>query len=316
MFQFYRKLMATQFTILQRSAMSAGTKRNSLFQEALRRLRNCHPDIDWKVKVNHLNSFSNMMKVSGYDAKYRYETIKGAVERHREMLRLAETGEINLFRTRREIKESKLERGGNSASSWHLKGETTSTVNIAATPGGILKRTLSEALEKIKAPDGGKTKVIERGGKPVFAGVEEGDPFQKPGCQYEEGCIVEEGTNCAQVNTCYEIACTMCESEQEWGGVRSPVGTQARWVAGRRRGVIKKSYIGNTGRTLHGRAIQHMGGLRRGDKGNPLYKHCLESHPNSEIPKFTMRIISKHKTNIHRMITEGVFTHIYLDDNI
>ena len=123
---------------------------------------------------------------------------------------------------------------------------------------------------------------------------------------YEEGCIVEEGTNCAQVNMCYEIACTMCEDEQEGGDMRRQGGTQARWVAGRRRGVIKKSYIGNTGRTLHGRALQHMGGLRRGDKGNPLFKHCMEAHTNTERPTFVMRVISKHKTNIHRMITEGV----------
>ena len=37
-----------------------------------------------------------------------------------------------------------------------------------------------------------------------------------------------------------------------------------------------------------------------------MYKHCTEAHPNSEIPKFVMRLVSKHKTNIHRMITEGV----------
>ena len=158
---------------------------------------------------------------------------------------MAETGEIELYRSRKEIKDKKVAKGGNSAASWLLKGETTSTVNIAATPGGALKQKLTKALENVRAPDGGRTKVLERGGKPVFAGIEEGDPFQKGGCMYGEGCIVEEGTNCAKVNTCYEIACTMCEGEQ--GGVNpTQGGSKARWVAGRRRGVIKKSYIGNT----------------------------------------------------------------------
>ena len=232
--------------------------------------------------------------------------MKGAIERHREMLRLSEAGEISLYRTRKEIKESKLRKGGNSAASWHLKGDTTSTMNVAPTPGGVLKRKLSEALDNLRAPDGGKTKVIERGGRPVFSGIVEGDPFQKEGCQYGEECIVEEGTNCAKVNTCYEIACTMCEGDKEGGGIVRQGGSKAKWVAGRRRGVIKKSYIGNTGRTLHGRAVQHMGGLRRGDKGNPLYKHCTDVHPNTEKPKFVMRVVSNHKTNLHRMITEGI----------
>ena len=70
--------------------------------------------------------------------------------------------------------------------------------------------------------------------------------------------------------------------------------------------MIRKSYIGNTGVTMHGRAVQHMGGLRREDKGNPLFKHCVEVHPNTEKPKFVMRLVSKHKTNIHRMVTEGI----------
>ena len=169
-----------------------------------------------------------------------------------------------------------------------------------------MKNRLSEALSKVRAPDGGRTKVVERGGKPVFAEIEEGDPFQKGGCIYGENCIVEEGTSCAKVNVCYEIACTMCENEQSGGDNPRQGGSRARWAAGRRRGVIKKSYIGNTGRTLHGRAMQHMGGLRRDDKKNPLYKHCLETHPNAEKPRFEMRVISKHKTNIHRMITEGI----------
>ena len=49
-----------------------------------------------------------------------------------------------------------------------------------------------------------------------------------------------------------------------------------------------------------------MGGLRRGDKGNPLFKHSMEAHPNGEKPTFVMRVVSNHKTNIHRMISEGI----------
>ena len=272
-------------------------------------MRNCHKELDWSIKAQHLSKFSNMMKISGYDSSFRFDIINGAIKRHREFLDKAGRGEIKFYRNRSEIKESKLIKGGNSASSWHLKGETTSTMNVAATPGGALKSKISEALRDVKGPDGGKTQIIERGGKPIFAGIEKRDPFQKQGCAYGEQCFVDEGTNCAQTNVCYEIACTMCEGKPDEAseeGVSSPRGSQARWVAGRRRGHMRRIYVGNTGRSLHGRAIQHMGGLRRGDEGNALYKHCIEEHMNTERPEFVMKVISRHRTNLHRMISEGL----------
>ena len=135
----------------------------------------------------------------------------GPLREHREFVEKAEKGEIKFYRNKGEIIRWKLRKGGNSASSWHLKGETTCTMSIAATPGGELKTKLSKALEDVRAPDGGKTKVVERGGRPVFAGIEKRDPFQVGGCSYKEGCFVKEGTSCSQVNTCYEIACLTCE---------------------------------------------------------------------------------------------------------
>ena len=80
------------------------------------------------------------MRVSGYGAKYRYNVVKGAVDRYREMMQKSDKGEIKLYRNRNDIKLSKRQKGG-SASSWHLKGETTSTIGVAATPGGELKKT-------------------------------------------------------------------------------------------------------------------------------------------------------------------------------
>ncbi len=49
-----------------------------------------------------------------------------------------------------------------------------------------------------------------------------------------------------------------------------------------------------------------MGGLGRRNEGNPLYKHYTEQHINEGTPDIEMRILSKHRTNIHRLITEGI----------
>ena len=58
-----------------------------------------------------------------------------------------------------------------------------------------------ETLKDVRAPDNGKTLVIERGGKPVFSGLEKRDPFQTEGCKYRMGCLVSEGVNCTEVGT-------------------------------------------------------------------------------------------------------------------
>ena len=169
------------------------------------------------------------MRVSGYDEGYRYDIIKGAIERHRTIIDQARDGQIMFYRNRNQIIQSKKEKGGNSASSWHLKGETTSTLNVAATPGGALKLCLSSALSDYRASNGGKTMVIERGGRPILGGLEKKDPFQKSGCKYGEGCLAEEGVDCSKVGICYEIRCTMCD-ENDKGGPN--IGPQAKRLGG------------------------------------------------------------------------------------
>ena len=121
------------------------------------------PDVEWKVKAKHMSEFSNMMRISGYEEGYRFNIIKGAIERHRHILDQAREGKIDLYRSRQQVERNKREKGGISAASWHLKGEVTSTLNIAATPGGELKARLSNALADVRGPDKGRTMVVERG---------------------------------------------------------------------------------------------------------------------------------------------------------
>ena len=78
---FYKKEVASRFTILNRSAMGAGVKRNTNFQEALRRLQNMSPALPWTEVIPHMNAFSNMLRISGYNAFYRYQVINGAITR-------------------------------------------------------------------------------------------------------------------------------------------------------------------------------------------------------------------------------------------
>ena len=63
---FYKKPIASPFTILKRSAVSESVKRSTIFQESLRRLQHISEDCPWSETVNHLSEFSNCLKISGY----------------------------------------------------------------------------------------------------------------------------------------------------------------------------------------------------------------------------------------------------------
>ena len=126
---FYKKPIASPFTIMKRSAISDRIKKSTIFQEALRRLLNISPDLEWTEKSKHLSEFSNCLRVSGYSHKERYECIRGAVMRYEEMCRKVEEGEIvSLNRDKAEIVNTKKEKGGLIASSWFLKGKTSRTI--------------------------------------------------------------------------------------------------------------------------------------------------------------------------------------------
>ena len=81
-FSFYKKPIASPFTIMFKSALSKQTKRNSLFQEGLRRLRNCSEGIGWDEKASVLTDYMNCLKWSGYDHEYRVSILTGVLERY------------------------------------------------------------------------------------------------------------------------------------------------------------------------------------------------------------------------------------------
>ena len=118
---------------------------------------------------------------------------------------------------------------------WYLKGNKTSTLVVAATAGGKLKKTVTETLRGVLAPDKGETMVIERGGKPLLSGLKKRDPFITKGCKYNDiRCIVDQKVHCTATGTCYAITCDSCGFVEIDTPASTPlVGRQARWAADR-----------------------------------------------------------------------------------
>ena len=98
--------------------MAEKVKKDTLFQESLRRLLHISSNLPWTEVCRHLLEWSQTMKISGYSAKERFETIRGAHMRYKEMRRKVEEGEIqSLNREKKVLKKMKDEKGGLTAGS-------------------------------------------------------------------------------------------------------------------------------------------------------------------------------------------------------
>ena len=117
-----------------------------------------------------MDAFSNMLRLSGYSQSYRLNTIKGAIERMVEVRENVRTGIWkSQYRSRDEIYKAKQLKGGNSAATWFLKGDTTGTVTCCATPNSELQKLIKDNLNTEKQADGGKTMVLEDGVYPSLS---------------------------------------------------------------------------------------------------------------------------------------------------
>jgi hypothetical protein len=339
---FYKKEVSSRYTILKRSAISMSVKRTTHFQEAIRRLKGCDKSQTWLERASHLTEWSNMLRISGYNELYRYSVMVGAIDRYNEIVKMEKDGVIdNLYRSREQVVNDCVKRGGKSAAAtWFMKGDVTSTLCTAPTPNSELRDQIVKKLTGVVTADGTKTKVIEVGGVPISIGIKKADPFQKTGCMFgDPECIVEEKTSCGVMSACYQILCscgdpapvtdTDSEAQDTTGVARTPNGRdRARVVAGRRRnqgnraggnrrqegrkkeGKIsneRKNYLGITGRSLHMRMTEHLDAVKRGDMKYALARHMAEAHNDDPSPpKFKMKLISRHKSNLEKAVTEGI----------
>ena len=93
-------------------------------------------------------------------------------------------------------------------------------------------------------------------------------------------CSEEDGKGrCRQTGVVYEIVCESCKSK----------------------------YIGETSRNGYTRGREHAREYDKKSKNSVLYRHTTEKHMNDrQPPKYSMKIISSHRTALDRQIAESV----------
>ena len=80
--EFYKKPMASKFTLKKGTAYPKNKIRAVLVEEVMRRLRNCSPEMEWEEKGVFLTEYAREMKNSGHDEKFRREVMKKAVAKY------------------------------------------------------------------------------------------------------------------------------------------------------------------------------------------------------------------------------------------
>ena len=177
------------------SAMSAQTKRSSLFQEGIRRWQNISPELPHETKMEILEKLMNTLRVSGYNLAYRLQLLKGIIQRISECEQHITEGTRFRYRNGTQIAQEKM---GNYPNTWFQKGDVSGIIKVQQTPGGKLANLLRKHLKNVRGPDVGSIKVVEKGGQVITSGIQVPRRWGevKDGCQYLLKCNVRKDKDC------------------------------------------------------------------------------------------------------------------------
>lgn len=295
---YFEKSMKNQFVIMKNSAFEDSKKRIVNTQEVIRRQRNCHPDLPKKEVAEILTKFSQKMKDSGYDEKFRYEVIDAGVKGYKEQVKKDKDGIRPMFRPRNYMKDERKEKKEQDKKDWYKKGGHTSVVEVEYTENSELAKRYREATKKKKVP----WKVVEKSGYSLQNILVKSNPFKRENCGRQKcfPCKKPKGGDCTKIGAGYKIVCEECED-------------------------MVARYDGESGRNAYTRGIEHVDNYKNGkttdfqknavdneenrrkEKENPMWKHAREFHQDRKDVDFTMTVTGIFgRNNLKRQVNEHV----------
>ena len=301
MHEFYKKPMATRYTLRKGTAYPKEKIRAVLVEEVMRRLRNCSPELSEERKGEFLTEYAKEMQNSGHDEALRKEVMERALWKYEKELLEHRNGRKKLYRNREERERLREERGGkNSKDSWFRrkkKGEkaATSVMRVPFT-GGVLKDWIDKGIKASPAPEGTRTVAQEEGGDKLKDMLVRPDPFPRPECNRADCQTVTSGKRGRQEqckNTCwqqhvnYTVTCVKCNEKAEKGEGKQHV------------------YIGESSRGCHTRFKQELDEYNPKDKGF-MYMHALKEHGGSREVAFKIQRHSIDSDPMRRILREGI----------
>ena len=296
--EYYEKPTKNPNVILPSSALSWKVKRTVFTQEALRRIRNTSQRLGPHAADDALSNYMLKLKMAGYNHQFRAEIIKSAKHAFSLQLKSAADGEKPLYRDKNRIFEDKKARGKQLYNWWNRKGSSVhkydTVVFVPPTPGSQLAKMMQRKEAAINSSGDSRIKIIERGGIKLKHLITSRNPFPPAPC-YRKTCPVCKETTftepvdlrssnvpCSKMGVTYQYTCLTCKAN----------GVTAR-------------YEGESGRPFINRATEHIRGLRKDNKSNPMVKHQKQDHKSKTV-KFKIDVNQTFKDPLSRQAREGV----------
>ena len=294
---FYKKPMASKYTLRKGTAYPLGNLRAVLTEEILRRLRNCSPEMTWEEKGKFLTEYAKELQASGHNEKFRKEIMEKAVRIYKKDLEEHEKGNRDMYRSRKDREEQIKNKGKADKSNWFRGDEEnaeTSILRVPYTKGAVLKRKMNTVIQTERRPNGTKTKVQEDSGDKLVHQLIKPDPFAGDTCGRRECRTVTKGTKgpcrgtCWQQHVNYTVICKKCEERAEKGeGKRS-------------------LYIGESSRGCNTRFQRELRKVNPKDKGY-MQEHIEKEHGgNANKEDFVIKRHSVDKDVMRRIVRESI----------
>ena len=238
-------------------------------------------------KTETLSLFMNSLRISGYDHNYRYQMIKGIVAQNERIETEIQNGNRYRYRSREQIIQMKAAKIGKHPNTWFLRGSVQNTFKIQGTPNSGLLVNVRNALGNGIQTEGGSTKIVELGGKPITTGLSNTVLFTaNRGCVFQPPCTIDPEMDCRTSRCVYEVECLDCQRDAQ---------------------MHKRSvYLGTTGHMMHKRQGEHQQEVRQHRHSNAMYKHSVREH-QGQTTEFRSKVLKGNiKYNMDRFILESL----------
>ena len=192
-FKWFKKSMATEFAILNRSAMPAATKRITLVQMGVTMLRNTRQELHDELRVPLMEQLAETMMVSGYPEDFRRGVIESAVACYEGQVAASARGEVPLYRPRDWQAQERRRKKLIAKAAWHRPADTV--IRVPCTPEAALASAVRSVVKEESARLGLKVKVQEGSGlslkrNVVTSDLAFGQPCQQGDCPL---CLTGDG---------------------------------------------------------------------------------------------------------------------------
>ena len=185
-----------------------------------------------------------------------------------------------------------------------LKRAASTVVFVPSTKGSMLVKSLREDEDRMELLTGFRVKYQEAGGSPLSNAFDKNLGTGQP-CGREECPICKQAENeedCKARNITYESKCKLCNpksSHQEDDEDAHPSGRKPT----PREGI----YIGESSRSIHERAVEHLRDAKSFSTKSHIVKHWMNAHPSlPSPPAMEFSVTGRFKDCLSRQISEAL----------